>query len=171
MRVSIKAINGVDTVDVSLKKGLATVTMKPGNAVNIKQLQDAIAKNGFTMKQTEVVIRGVLESVGGKFRLKVSGTSDVLDVGTAVAGVDLASNVGKPVEVTGTMPEGAKGKAPNILLEPRDILAFRPKGDVPICQEGTVPAVKTDRFVVARSVIAGAPGDKGRCRSHSWQLA
>src|SRR5438876_4668211 len=87
--------------------------MKPSNAVTIKQLQDAIAKNGFTMKQTEVVIRGVLENFGGKYRLKVSGRSDALDVGTSTASADLASNIGKPLEVTGTMPEGAKGKAPN----------------------------------------------------------
>ena len=111
MRVSVKAINGVDTVDVSLKKGLATVTMKPGNAATIKQLQDAIAKNGFTMKQTDVVLRGVIENSDGKYRLKVTGTSDALDV--VDPGSNLASMIGKPAEVTGTMPEGAKGKAPD----------------------------------------------------------
>ena len=111
MRVSVKAINGVDTVDVSLKKGLATVTMKPGNAATIKQLQDAIAKNGFTMKQTDVVLRGVIENSNGKYRLKVTGTSDALDV--VDPGANLTAMVGKQAEVTGTMPEGAKGKAPD----------------------------------------------------------
>jgi hypothetical protein len=113
VRVSIKAINGVDAVDVSLKKGLATVTMKQGNTATIKQLQDAIAKNGFTMKQTDVVVKGVLEGNNGKFRLQVSGTSDVLDV--ADPGSNLAAMVGKQAEITGTMPEGAKGKAPGTI--------------------------------------------------------
>jgi copper chaperone CopZ len=119
VRVSLKAINGVDAVDVSLKKGLATVTMKPGNTATLKQLQEAISKNGFSMKQTEVVVRGVLENDGGKYRLKIAGTSDVLnikDAASADAGnvsSTLSSMVGKQVEVTGTLPEGAKGKAPD----------------------------------------------------------
>jgi copper chaperone CopZ len=111
VRVSLKAINGIDTVDVSLKKGLATVTLKPGNAVTVKQLQDAVAKNGFTMKQTDAVVKGVVENNGGKYRLKVSGTSDVLNVVDAPS--NLSAMVGKQVEIGGTMPEGAKGKAPD----------------------------------------------------------
>jgi hypothetical protein len=111
VRVSFKAIQGVDTVDVSLTKGLASVTLKPGNSVTLKQVQDAIAKNGFTMKQTEVVVRGEVVNDGGKFRLKVSGTSDVLDLSPSDASVNLGAAVGKSVEIVGTIPEAAKGKA------------------------------------------------------------
>ena len=114
MRVSLKAINGVDSVDVSLKKGLATVTMKSGNTATMKQLQDAIAKNGFTMKQTEAIVKGALENNNGKYRFKVSGTSDILDVADS-GGANLTSFIGKPAEITGTMPEGAKGKAPDTI--------------------------------------------------------
>ena len=39
MRVSLKAVPGVDTVDVSLEKGLAAVKMKPG-----KEFKDILDK-------------------------------------------------------------------------------------------------------------------------------
>ena len=115
MRVSFKAINGVDAVDVSLSKGLASVTMKPGNNVTLKQLNEAIAKNGFTMKQTGVVVRGEVVNDGGKFRLKVSGTTDVLNLTPVDSTVNLAPTVGKQMELTGTLPEASQGKLPDTL--------------------------------------------------------
>ena len=103
-------------MNVSLGKGLATVTLKPGNTTTLKQLQDAIAKNGFTMKQSEAAIIGKLLNTGGKLQLQVSGSSDVLQlVPTAPSGGDLASMMGKTVKVTGEILEAAKGKLPDTL--------------------------------------------------------
>ena len=113
VRVSIRAINGVDTVNVSLAKGLASVTMKPGNTATLKQMHEAIAKNGFTMKQSEVTVRGEVVNDGGKLRLKVSGTSDVLDLMPEGPAVNLSSAIGKLVEITGTLPEAAKNQVPS----------------------------------------------------------
>jgi copper chaperone CopZ len=116
VRVSLKAVPGVDNVNVSLEKGLATVTLKPGNATTLKQLQDAIAKNGFTMKQSEATVIGRLVSNGGKLQLQISGSNDVLQlVPSAEGGVDPASMTGKTVKVTGEIPEAAKGKLPDTL--------------------------------------------------------
>jgi copper chaperone CopZ len=116
VRVSLKAVTGVDNVNVSLEKGLATVTLKPGNATTLKQLQDAIAKNGFTMKQSEATVIGRLLSSGGKLQLRISGSNDVLQlVPSAEGGVDPASMTGKTVKVTGEIPEAAKGKLPDTL--------------------------------------------------------
>jgi hypothetical protein len=109
VRVSVKAINGVDSVDVNLAKGLATVSMKPGNSATLKQMHDAIARNGFTMKQTELVVRGEVEKAAGKFRLKVAGSSDVLDIVPDNA-ASLDPLVGKQIELAGTMPEPAKNQ-------------------------------------------------------------
>jgi copper chaperone CopZ len=38
VRVSLKAVSGVEWVEVSLERGLATVKMKPGNTTTLKQL-------------------------------------------------------------------------------------------------------------------------------------
>ena len=66
MRVSLKSVSGVDSVDVSLAKGLASVSMKPGNTATLKQLQEAISKNGFTMKDSPATISGAVVVANGK---------------------------------------------------------------------------------------------------------
>jgi hypothetical protein len=116
VRVAMKNVNGVNTVDVSLSKGLATVTLKPGNTVRTKQLLDAISKNGFTTKQSRVEVNGVLVSDTGGLRLKVSGTDENFALVGDGAAMDKARNmVGKAVVVNGTIPEVPKGKLPETL--------------------------------------------------------
>jgi copper chaperone CopZ len=113
VRVSLKAVPGVDSVDVSLEKGLASVKLKPGNTVTLKQLNDAIAKNGFTMKTSTATVAGTTAEANGKPTLQVSGSNDRLTLVPAGSAPNEASLVGKPVLVVGTIPEAAKGKAPD----------------------------------------------------------
>jgi hypothetical protein len=103
----------VDTVNVSLEKGLATITLKPGNTTTLKQLQDAVAKNGFTMKQSEATMIGRIQE-GSKFQ--VTGSNDVLSLMAATqGGADIKGLSGKTVKVTGEIPEAPKGKTPDTL--------------------------------------------------------
>jgi hypothetical protein len=113
VRVSLKAVAGVDSVDVSLAKGLASVKMKPANTTTLKQLQDAITRNGFTMKDSTAVVEGTIVFVGGNAQLKVSGSNELLAfIPAGTPSIDLASLSGKSVIVQGVIPEAAKGKAP-----------------------------------------------------------
>lgn len=114
VRVSLKSVSGVDTVDVSLEKGLAVVKMKPGNTATLKQLNEAITKNGFTMKDSTATVAGTVIATDGKAALRVSGSNDVLQlVPQSAATPNVASMVGKTVVVEGTIPEGMKGKTPD----------------------------------------------------------
>jgi len=114
VRVSLKAVEGVGSVDVSLEKGLASVRMKPGNTATLKQLQDAITKNGFTMKASKATVAGTMVAANGKTQLKVSGSNDVLDlVPQSQNAVAASSMQGKQVIATGTIPEAQKGKTPD----------------------------------------------------------
>lgn len=114
MRVSLKSVSGVDSVDVSLEKGLAVVKMKPGNTATLKQLNEAITKNGFTMKDSNATITGAVVNTNGKPTLQVSGSNDLLQLmPQSGAAPSAASMVGKTVVVEGTIPEGGKGKAPD----------------------------------------------------------
>ena len=116
MRVSLKSVAGVDSVDVSLEKGLAAVKMKPGNTTTLKQLQNAITKNGFTMKQSKATVAGTILVANGKTQLKISGSNDVLQlVPESQSGPDASSMQGKSVVVAGIIPEAAKGKSPDSL--------------------------------------------------------
>ena len=121
VRVSLKSVAGVDTVDVSLAKGLASVTLKPANTATLKQLGDAIAKNGFSMKQSEATIEGQVVQEAGKIKLQITGSNEKLelvpDSSAASAAGSLVGKtlVGKTVEVTGMIPEAPKGKTPELI--------------------------------------------------------
>ena len=93
----MKSVIGVDAVDVSLEKGLAAVKMKPGNTVALKQLQDAVTKNGFTMKASKATVGGAIVVVNGKTQLKVSGSNDVLELVPELQGVVTASSMQEPL--------------------------------------------------------------------------
>jgi copper chaperone CopZ len=112
VRVSLKSVPGVDSVDVSLEKGLAVVKMKPGNTATLKQLNNAITKNGFTMKDSTATVVGTVIETDGNAILKVSGSSDLLKLVPSSTS-NAVSMVGKTVLVEGTIPEAGKGNAPD----------------------------------------------------------
>jgi copper chaperone CopZ len=111
VRVSVKSVAGVESVDVSLAKGLASVKMKPGNTVTLKQLQSAITKNGFTMKDSTVSVEGTAVVEAGRVQLKVSGSNEMLDLVPQGQAAASAALNGKSVTLTGVVPETAKGKS------------------------------------------------------------
>lgn len=115
MRVSLKSVPGVDSVDVSLEKGLAVVKMKPGNPVTFKQLNDAISKNGFTIKDSVATVAGTVSETNGKVVLRVSGSNDVLTLIPDGSAQNVATETGKSVVVTGVVPEAGKGKTPDVI--------------------------------------------------------
>jgi copper chaperone CopZ len=114
VRVSLRSVSGVDSVDVSLEKGLASVKMKPGNAATFKQLQEAITKNGFTMKPSNVSVVGKIVTANGQLQLQVSGSNDLLSlIPDNPQTANINSVVDKSVLVEGTLNEAAKGKVPD----------------------------------------------------------
>ncbi len=76
--VALKKVAGVESVEVSLNKGLATVKLKPGNTVSVAQLWELIHKNGYTPKATVVSVKGDLANANGQLQLRVSGTKETL---------------------------------------------------------------------------------------------
>ncbi len=120
VNVALKKTEGVDTVDVSLNKGLATVKLKPGNRVSIPQLWNLLHEKGYTPKTTVVLVKGEVENAAGTVRLKVTGTSDVLvlsaDPKFANAFADAKTRTGQTVQVQGTMEPGKNLKTAVPLL-------------------------------------------------------
>jgi hypothetical protein len=114
--VSLKSVSGVDAVDVSLEKGSASVKMKPGNAATFKQLQEAITKNGFTMKSSNLSVAGKIVLVNGQPRLQVSGSNELVNLvpdSSQTPSVNALAE--KLVVVEGTLNEATKGKAPDTI--------------------------------------------------------
>jgi hypothetical protein len=109
--VSLKSVSGVESVQVSLAKGLASVKMRPGNTATLKQLQAAITKNGFTMKDSSAVVAGTVLVDHEKVQLRVSGSNEILDLVPRDQTTPTANSMNsKSVLVTGVVPEVAKGR-------------------------------------------------------------
>ncbi|MCI0351973.1 MAG: heavy-metal-associated domain-containing protein [Acidobacteriales bacterium] len=124
MRVALKGIKGVETVDVSLNKGLATISFTEGNTVTMKQLRDAIGKNGFTTKSSNVLASGQLLERTGALGFQVSKSSEEW---TLLADGNTAANkslVGKGVTLEGTVPELPTDNSP-IQVRPKSIVEDR----------------------------------------------
>ena len=113
--VALKKLPGVESVDVSLNKGLATVKLKPGNTLSVPQFWELLHQKGYTPKATVVFARGELSGGGDRLQLKVSGTKDVLRLaadpknGTPYA--EAAKKVGQSVVIQGVMAPGKDLKA------------------------------------------------------------
>lgn len=80
VNVALKKVPGVESVVVSLNKGLATVKLKRGNAVSVPELWRLIHDNGYTPKATAVSVLGEIASSQGKIQLRISGTEDVISL-------------------------------------------------------------------------------------------
>ncbi len=114
--VALKRVAGVESVEVSLNKGIATVKLKPGNTVSVPQLWEVIHKNGYTPKSTAVSVRGDLGNVNGQLRLKVSGTTETLALAAnpknPTAYSEAPKKSGQTVIIQGVMEPGKDLKAP-----------------------------------------------------------
>jgi copper chaperone CopZ len=113
--VALKKTPGVQTVDVSLNKGLATVKLKPGNTVSVPQFWQLLHEKGYTPKTTTVTARGELMGGPGRLQLKVSGTKDTLDLApdpkNASSYKAATEKIGQTVVIQGVMVPGKNLKA------------------------------------------------------------
>jgi copper chaperone CopZ len=115
IHVSMKGIEGVDTVDVDLNTGLVAIKLIPGNSASMRQFNQAVEKNGFTHKNAEIVVRGKMVGSANAPVLEVSGTPDRYALSPMAASLDTVSLLGKTVTVTGELPQAPKGKISDTL--------------------------------------------------------
>jgi copper chaperone CopZ len=115
VNVALKKVAGVDTVEVSLNKGLATVKLKPGNTVTVSQLWQLLHDKGYTPKTTIVAVRGEPSNAQTKLQLKVSGTKDVIDLvadpKNPAPYSEAGKKIGQSIVVQGVMVPGKDLKA------------------------------------------------------------
>jgi len=107
VNVALKKVPGVESVEVSLNKSLATVKLKPRNTVSVPQLWELIHDKGYTPKTTTVSVRGELVSGPTRLQLRVSATKDILNLApdpkNAAAYNDAAQKLGHTIVIRGVM--------------------------------------------------------------------
>jgi copper chaperone CopZ len=70
---SVERLNGVKSVEVSLKKGILDITLTPGNTFKMSDLRKRIRENGFRSMEAKVTALGKFD--GSKFEVLGSGES------------------------------------------------------------------------------------------------
>ncbi len=117
MRVAVKKIEGVDSIEVSLNRGVATISLAPDNRVTIEQVREAIRSNGFTPKAAEVRMRGRVIEQNGKLALSVAGQNRVYLLIDDAEAAGVAARIrgdalGKVVVLDGTVAETTRRDGP-----------------------------------------------------------
>lgn len=122
MRVVVGKIEGVQSVKVRLKDGVATIQFAPSNRVTVEKIRHAIRSNGFTARGAEVQVAGSLEQRADTLRLVVPETGDVFVLtgapGTGALAELRRHGVGARVTLAGLLPSsgGKKVSGPMPLM-------------------------------------------------------
>ncbi len=115
IHVSMKGIQGVNTVDVDLNTGLVSVKLSSGSTASMRQFNEAVEKNGFTHKDANIVARGKISGTAAAPFVEIIGTQDRFALKPAATPGDFTALIGKTVTIAGTLPQVPKGKVPDIL--------------------------------------------------------
>jgi cation transport ATPase len=115
IHVSMKGIQGVNTVDVDLNTGLVSIKLTPGNSATMHQFNEAVEKNGFMHRDATVIVRGQLSGSAQAPFLDVTGTKDRYALTPIAVGADISGLLGKTVVVEGVLPQSGKGKISDTL--------------------------------------------------------
>lgn len=118
MSVALNKVQGITSVNVTLKRGIAHLTLAPGNSVSLPQLRRIIKDAGYVAQQAVVTARGTVTRRNGDYVLEVTGTSTSVrltaDPAAPRAAADLFRIVGagKSVEIVGAIeaPDDAAKK-------------------------------------------------------------
>ena len=78
MRVAVRKVDGVETADVSLERGVVDVRLRPGNQLTLARLRQLIKHNGFNPGDATVSVNGQLAQSETSPTLAVSGTDIIL---------------------------------------------------------------------------------------------
>ena len=108
MSVSIKKIAGVESVNVSLKSGLVSIKLAPGNTVRMEQIRKAILDDAFMPKGAKVVATGKLVSQNGKLQFEVAGTNETFPV-VSTPHASRQKDVSRKLTINGLISAGSGG--------------------------------------------------------------
>lgn len=107
MRVALTKVDGIEAVDVTLKRGVAHMRLREGNTVTLAQVRRIIKDAGYTSRDASVIAIGRVTSRSDGRSLIVSGTREVFRLeGDPAAPQALTAVPSQDVtaEVQGTVP-------------------------------------------------------------------
>jgi len=105
VRVVLEKVEGIETVSVTLKRGVAHLTLKRGNRVTLADLRRVIKDAGYSSRDAAVSVIGTVRGERSRLTLEVSGTKEVfeLSAGKERSLGDVERQIDRTVEVMGTI--------------------------------------------------------------------
>ncbi len=70
---NLKKIKGVDSASFRTSDSVAVLDLKPGNAVPLGDIRDAVKRMGYTPAGAKIAVKGHARLDGGKWILRVTG--------------------------------------------------------------------------------------------------
>jgi hypothetical protein len=106
VRVVLEKVDGIEAVSVTVKRGVAHITLKKGNTVTLADLRRLIKDAGYSSRDAVVTVVGAVQGERPRLTLAVSGTTEVFDLSAGMERslADVERHVGRTVEVSGTIP-------------------------------------------------------------------
>jgi copper chaperone CopZ len=103
---SLKGLDGVDEVTVSLNEGYAELRLHDGGQTTLAEIRGVIQKNGFTPKNAVVTVSGVLTESDDNSHLVLETETGVflLEIDDEHRRTQLATRLGERVQLVGTIP-------------------------------------------------------------------
>ena len=80
VNVALTKVVGVDTVEVSLTRALATVKLKQGNSVSLAQLLRLIREKGYTIPGASIVVSGLPGKSADRWVLRVPTSGERIEL-------------------------------------------------------------------------------------------
>ena len=80
VNVALTKIAGVDTVEVSLTRALATVKLKPGNDVSLAQMVRLVREKGYTIPSVSIAASGLPAKSADRWVLKVPSSGERIEL-------------------------------------------------------------------------------------------
>jgi hypothetical protein len=74
----MRKLPGVDSVEVSLDRGVASIQLRRGNRVTLQELRQVVKHNGFAAREAAVTVIGELQPDAGGAALSVTGVATML---------------------------------------------------------------------------------------------
>lgn len=120
VNVALTKLAGVDTVEVSLTRALATVRLKPGNDVSLAQMVRLVREKGYTIPTVSIAASGLPAKSANRWVLKVPSSGERIelleDPQNPSAYAALARYAGQTATVRGKMTLPKNGRLAALVL-------------------------------------------------------
>lgn len=112
LKKQMKSIEAIEKLDISLKKSVASITLKGKSMLNVQDYKDAVKKAGFSVREIKIFADGRIVTYGDFLALNIPETNQLFILSHAKE-----LKVGTKVVIKGNVHEHAEGEHYGLSVE------------------------------------------------------